>query len=173
MCSQPVSPVTPAMIASPGPAADLVLRLLSQADVSVESPVVQHKELTGNGWQWTGEGELGRFSQVGSEQVWYETGPAQRHESKHQLRVLMLDTSKHLTIYLEDGTEAIYPILLQISICVLWLAPCSPSATHTRAHKHTHNDFFVGVAKRSTGSCTPLNAALFASRAMMDHCGEA
>lgn len=44
--------------------------------VNIESgPVVPAQ---GNGWQWTGEGELGHFFQAdsGSEQVWWETGPA-------------------------------------------------------------------------------------------------
>lgn len=40
------------------------------------------------------------------------------------------------------------------------------------ARTHTHNGFFVGMEKCSTGSCTSQNTALFASQVMMDHCGE-
>lgn len=131
MCSQPVSPITAAMAVSPGPAADLVLSELMCLYRALWS---QHKELLGNCWQWTGEGELGHFFQVESDQNRCETRPAWRHESKHQLSILMSDTSKHLTIYLQDGTEAIYLILLQVSVCVLWLPAPHPPCTHTNTH---------------------------------------
>lgn len=41
-------------------------------------------------------------------------------------------TSEDLAIYLEDGTEAICLVLLQVAVCVLWLAPCS--CAHAKTH---------------------------------------
>lgn len=145
MCSQRVSPITPAMAVPPGPAAALLLRLLSELmcqcrEWSCGPSTRNSLEMVGSG-QVRESWAISFRLTVGQNRCGVKPArrtcmkapikaPAQHPHVRHK------QAFNNLPWGWEDGTEAIYSILLKEAVSVLWLAPCSPSTPHT--HKHTH-----------------------------------
>lgn len=129
--------------------------------------------------KWTAMGRRWRAGTLLSGAVggWVRLGVVwNRAHAEARIKHVHVRHSKRLAVYFSGEIEVYLILLEDISLRAVARSrsPPSPSATCTRAcsHTHTHNGFFVGVEKCSTGSCTSQNTALFASRVMMDHCGE-